>query len=793
MSQTRNSRPDHAARASRSRTAPRFRAAPRFALALLVGAVLAAPLAVEAAAPSPGLRVESAQRVSDTLVLSSLSGGSEALLDWRTPVREFGFTLPPADWTESLTLTLSADPIGGSPQEGRQDILVSLNGAAPERLELSRRGFVAELDLPTSALRAGTNTLRLALAPRGACLSAADGGWDVDLARSTLETTARAQSRSLFLADVEDLFARPRVGELTVGVRAFGDRDALDALIVQGAALRASAPLRVRLDRPGDIEVIAGTRAQIASQVGDRVILDGTGALVAVHEGRPARLVITGDTEAEVREGVDAFAVHHLPRQQRRVTSPGALELSPRLGGERAQLARRTGIGALGGLDFSGNWGAGADSVRFDVPDPADADARVVLDFRRADFVAPESHVDVEINGRPLGRTVLDASRVKMDAHVPQGWLRGRDNVLRVEPDLRPASGYSGGEGCAPSVAASGLNVAKGSRIELRGSSATAATDLAALVATGGRLADARGEGTQVLLPAARADREAALAILGQLSKSVGEGLTAARYGSEGDAVDADADLLAFGRAPEGVKMPRNVALAARGGADGVVGLFPESGRWVGLFAPAPGRSLATVRSALAGESWNDLQGGVMRVRRAGTPELVQTAFADPSGESPADGGSVFAALDLSGVGEAIASEYVASRTELAQAWSGMDIRLPSLRRFTEVGPDALRGRFEVSDERAAPLYSLRAEPGRLTMGFGGFRAGVSGWGAKIERFIARGERKAAQMRRDFGLEGARLSGQSWMRRNVNFLAMLLMLGFGLSVWMLMRADWKGR
>ena len=497
--------------------------------------------------------------------------------------------------------------------------------------------------------------------------------------------------------------------------------------------------------------------------------------------------------------GVRAFSAHHLPRLRQRITSPGAVELSARLGTDRRPLDRKTLVSELGGLDFSGNWGAGTDSVSFDVADPAASTARIHLDFQRADFISSDSAVSVELNDRPLGRARLDTDRVKVDFAVPQGWLRGRNNDLRVVPDLYPAQA-----GCVPSIDASGLVVGVRSHIRLDTAGESATGDLAKLAATGGPLAHDKGAGTHVVLPRVRGDREDALALLGQMALSAGEPLINATYGPN---THAEADLLAFGRVPTGVDAPRtlDLALAARRGT-GVVAQFPENDRWVGVVAPSRGRSLGTVRTALESGAWDDLSGGITRIDRDGDTDMVQTAYAGPAYIEVPEGFAFDQLVvpevtlpDVAELSSEVREEFGESRAILTESWREVEIRMPALvpdvvQRLRGSEPLRLRGRYDAPRVVKAPAPA-RAK--RFTLANDTDRIGAGLFSSeqktKFKRFKSQSARKAASLRSKWGLEKWRYKAWKWGDRNLSLMGMILMLAFSLACLGLARAEWNGR
>jgi hypothetical protein len=746
--------------------------------ALFIGA--SASASVGSSVQNPGLRNAPGVVKTDTVPLS-LAGQSldVATLDWRTPEQTFTVELAPSDWIEDVALTLYGDPVGTAPA-GR-DVEVSLNGGDPVRLQLQRQGFTARINLPLKDIRTGRNTVALRLLPaRGvSCLTENDGGWEFNLKRSRLDTVVEAKSRSVLLSEVNTMFSRPSAAPRRIALRAVGDdKLALEALMAQGVALRTDEVPRFTLGGAGEIEVIAGTRLALAGIVTDESILESKGARVAVHEGRPVRLILTGDDEAQVREAVDAFATFELPDARRRIATPVSLRFAGALSDQRDSLTRRTKISELGGLDFSENWGAGPDEVIFDVADPQGSKARVKLDLERAAFIAPESTVNVELNGRSLGQATLSDTRMKLDYVVPQGWLKGQGNSLRLTPDLHPVS-----DGCAPAIEASGLMVRPKSRIELSVAAKSAQSDLSRLSAGGSLLTAEKGEGTHVVLPTAKSAREDALRILGRVAKADGEGLTAASYGTQ---AQADLDLLVLGGLPKAIDAPRNVDAALGTSSRGsVVSLFPEGERWVGVFAPMRAGSLGATANALSGEAWHDLNGGISRID-GGRVEMAHMAFDGPArdlGLVPA----MPALPSLEEFGPEVTKQVEVSAEKLNSGWSQIGIKTPDLAQFNPLRAKVkLRGTYDAPKAVSVdPRFTLASIQEGEHAAFAGFN---------LERFVAKSERQAARIRKQIGVKEYKPKPTwSWGDQHLSFSAMLVFLAFGWACFFLSTAEWKNR
>ena len=724
-----------------------------------------------------------------TLSSKAMRGGlDEVVLDWRTPIQSFTLELAPSNWVESADLVLWADPIdvvGANPQ-GR-DIRVSLNGGDPVPVELDRVGFTARIPLPLEDIRPGTNTVRIALenAP-GTCLHAGHGGWTVDLLRSRLETKARPRESAILLDELRAWLARPTTQPIVAGIRTVGeDASAWEALIAQGLALRTHHVPRYALGGDavrGDVQVIAGTRQALTGMIDDPAVLGGKGARIAIHSGRPLRVIVTGDTEEQVREAADSFATYRIPNARRRIGTPVSFALAGRLDTDRATLRRRTQLSDLGGLDFSANWGAGESTVRFDMDNASSARGMLHLDIERSPLISENSHVDVRLNGRDLGRVGLAELRTRSQIAVPQGWMQGRDNSLSLLPSLTPAT-----PGCAPDLAAAGIAVRKGSRLDILSAPRVAAGDISNLTDGNSPLTDDFGQHTTVAMPASSRQRVHALRLLGQLARSSGGGLVAADY-----TVDAGTsptgDILYIGSPSDTTTLPRSLRLAlSETGRGGVVGVYPQSDRWIGVMAPEAAGSLGSLANALVGSAWDDLSGGIARVD-GDTVEVAHVAF---DAGIAAKNRPIFDApslrVDAERFSRALEAELDASVLTLADAWQAMEAP-PVFRRLTEFGREAgMRGPFAAP--RARRVAESDIAPSHLTLrdASGGLRAGFIPALDDLDKAMAR---NASRIRRRLGLQAKDVRPVShWADAHFSLMGMVLMLAFALSAFGLLRAD----
>ena len=122
-----------------------------------------------------------------------------------------------------------------------------------------------------------------------------------------------------------------------------------------------------------------------------------------VHKGRPMRLVITGDTDAEVMSGAKAFATYRLPNAHRPTTSPGELDMQMPLGATAVRVDGTEKLSELGGSYFEESWGPKPQKITFNVNDPMVSTGEVLLRLASDKSVSVNSRVSVDLNGKSLG------------------------------------------------------------------------------------------------------------------------------------------------------------------------------------------------------------------------------------------------------------------------------------------------------------------------------------------------------------------------------------------------------
>ena len=624
------------------------------ALSVLLLGALAAPVTANAAVATP----EGRKAVYKTS-LSSVEDLEARILDWRNPSLEFTFDASDTDWTDRLELLLSADPLGKVSR--RTPLMVQFNNGKPTPVITRGQGFDARIKLDAARIRPFNNKIRFTYnTPNGAeCLAPEHGGWRLDFKNSLIILNARAKVRNLDIREVEAKLSNPTTAPKSVRLLARGSNTAkLQALAAQGVGLRMKTlPEFKTRSGASEFDVIMGRRDQLHSWVSDDKILNGTGPRIIVHKGHPMRLVITGDTDAEVMSGVKAFATYKLPNAHRPTTSPGELNMQMRLG---ANIARIDGTEKLSDLDssyFEDSWGPKPQTITFNVNDPKASTGEVLLRLASDKSVSRKSRVSVNLNGKSLGFTSLDKSRKSVAFKIPAGTLHGTENILSITPELEMGKL----SGCNFTQESPGFYLGSGSKLKIETATPSPVAELSTLTANGGPFSIEKAVNTAVILPASSSrDYNASLKIMAKLAKSSGHGWTEANYlrSVNLEAVGVDKNVLIIGpssslnstirnAAPKGLKSAlkgqsldgiriasidrvaasdeqtalrlyaERQASASRIRSGGVAALFPSSigeGKVMGVITNTPGRSFSSVAGQLIKpKAWQNIEGSVAR------------------------------------------------------------------------------------------------------------------------------------------------------------------------------------
>lgn len=625
------------------------------ALSVLLLGAFVAPVTANAAVQTPQGR-STVYKAS----LSAVEGLDARVLDWRNPSLEFIFHASDTDWTDGLELLLSADPLGKVNR--RTPLMVQFNNGKPMPVITRGQGFDARIKLDPARIRPRNNKIRFTYnTPAGAeCLSPEHGGWRLDFKNSLVIIKARAKVRNLDIREVETKLSNPTTAPKSVRLLARGANTAkLQALAAQGIGLRMKTlPEFKTRSGGGEFDIIMGRRDQLHGWVSDEKVLNSSGPRIMVHKGHPMRLVITGDTDAEVMSGAKAFATYRLPNAHRSTTSPGELNLQVPLGSYMARIEGTEKLSELGSNYFKDSWGPEPQKITFNVNDPMASTGEVLLRLGSNNSVSTKSRVSVDINGKSIGFTMLDKSRKSVAFKIPAGTLQGTDNVLSITPELEMAKL----SGCNFIQQSPGFYLGDGSKLKIETTAPSPIAELSKLTANGGAFSIEKAANTAVMLPASSSrDYNASLKIMAKLAKSSGHGWTEANYlrSANLNTIGEDKNILIIGpssslsgtirnAAPKGLKsalkgqsldgIGRIASIDRIAASDeqtalrlyaerqasaghirngGVAALFPSpigEGKVMGIITNTPRQSFSSVAAQLIKpQAWYNLEGSVAR------------------------------------------------------------------------------------------------------------------------------------------------------------------------------------
>ena len=656
------------------------------ALSALLGAIMV-PVTANAAMVSTQGR-----NIIYKTTFNDVDGIDSAILDWKNQSVEFTFDMEDADWTDGLELLLSADPMGRV--SSRTPILVQFNNSKPTPIVTRGQGFDTRIKLDKAKIRPRRNKIKFTYkTPSGAeCLSPDHGAWRLNFKESFVVVKARAKSRNFYLSEVEARLRNATTAPKTISILARGQNTTkLQALAAQGIGMRVkSLPDFKTRKSNAEFEIVLGRRDQLQGWVSDKDILDSKGPAIIVHEGRPMRLVITGDTDNEVIATASAFASRSLPRSQRRTTSLGEMQIQSAFKTNPTLSHGTTQIDDLGGTYFEDGWGPKTKRIEFNVTDPVASQGEVLLRLASNKNVNTDSRVSVELNGRTLGYTKLNKTRKAVAFDIPAGSLQGSNNILTITPELSLAKQ----SGCNFLEQSPGFYLGAGSKLKIEAPTASPVAELSKLTATGAPFSLNQGKDTLVVLPARSSrDYAASLKVLAKLAKSSGRGWSNAEFmrSTNYTALSPQKNILFIGpsstfkgrlrnSAPKGLtsalkgkvltgtgrkiaKIERFAASdelttlrlyaaqqnkTSRIGQGGVAALYPSplsSGKILGVVTNVPGRGFSqTINHLVQPQNWNNLEGSVARWNKSKVL-MAQTALPVPGFVSPEAKGLAFGDL----------------------------------------------------------------------------------------------------------------------------------------------------
>ncbi len=646
------------------------------ALATLLGTI-ALPVTANAAASS----YNGGQNLVYKTTLAESEGRSEAVLDWRNPSIDLTFDMSDADWTDKLELLLSADPMG---KVSRQtNLMVQFNNGEPTPLVTRGQGFDARILLEAAKIRPRSNTIRIIYPkPQGAqCLSAEHGGWRIDFENSLLVAKARAKSRNYQLLEVEKRLANSATRPKSVHILARGqDTTKLQVLAAQGIGMRMDTLPEFKTTKSSsEFEVVIARRDKLQGLVTDKNILGGEGPRISLHEGRPMRLIITGDTDAEVMSMASTFASNPLPTTRSAKANVGELTFQTPYALQETHIEGTAKLSDLNGSFFDNSWGPKPKNITFNVKDPLASSGEVLLRIASGKTVSKDSRVKISLNGQKLGYTTLNKTRKSVAFEIPAGILQGTDNQLTITPELDIARSSA----CQHIEDTPGFYLGAGSKITIETEASSPTAELSTLTATGAPFSIAQAADTLIVLPARSSrDYQASLKLMAKLAKTSGTSWAQAdiQRASNLSALDLSKNILFIGPSSqlnntilEGA--PKSLLSALKGkklngnsydvasterfaGASaaqtfqiaaaqtrsrsihqgGVAALYPSEasqGKVIGVITNTAGARFSTIANQLIkSDHWNKVEGSVSRWN-AGQVLMAQTALDVPNFKAP--------------------------------------------------------------------------------------------------------------------------------------------------------------
>jgi len=388
-----------------------------------------------------------------------------------------------------------------------------------------------------------------------------------------------------------------------------------------------------------EFDVIMGRRDQLHGWVSDEKILNSSGPRIMVHKGRPMRLVITGDTDAEVMSGAKAFATYRLPNAHRPTTSPGELDMQMPLGATAVRVDGTEKLSELGGSYFEESWGPKPQKITFNVNDPMVSTGEVLLRLASDKSVSVNSRVSVDLNGKSLGFTSLDKSRKSVAFKIPAGTLQGTDNVLSITPELEIGKPLA----CNYTETSPGFYLGSGSKLKIETAAPSPVAELSKLMANGGAFSIEKAANTAIMLPASSSrDYNASLKIMAKLAKASGHGWTAPKglkSALKGQSLNSTSRIASIDRiaaSDENTALRLYAERQASSGRirkGGVAAMFPSpmgEGKVMGIITNTPDQSFSTVAGQLIKpKAWHNMEGSVARWDHSKVL-MAQTAMAIP-------------------------------------------------------------------------------------------------------------------------------------------------------------------
>ena len=612
----------------------------------------------------------SAQSHISKTSIGEIVGNDPTVLNWKTNEVVIPFDLPGTVWVDKVEVLISARPTGEL--RYRRNLKVRVNGSKPIILQAQGQRFDARVTLEQRHLRQRGNNLYISgISTTSACAGPNHAGWEIDKDKSIIVFYGRNMTRDLSMRDLSAMFKQPKSGATKLGLKIVGeDQFRNEALVTQSVTLRTGSIPNLRSAFSGnDLDIVAGVRSDVAQYIRRTSSRSGSGAQIILDESRPPRLILTGDTPADVREAVNAFANHKLPITRRLEVRPAELTLQPVLANTRVSFEKTHKLADAGALRPAEKWITPPLSFKFDTSYAAQRGGELILRLNGNETISDSSSLSVSLNNKPLGQTKIDAKRKTIRLNIPQGHLIGAENELIVTTDLRPDAAVPT---CDVIKINPGFSLGLGSKIALSRNVDKTIHDVSNLASPNGPYALSKNVAI-ISTAVNNTDRLATLRLMGHMAHISGSAWTHADFIEGAAPVIADTEnILIIGprttalepfltHAPKalrlalkGQKIPnipeervaevlRVAALdsnqafklassSARNQAkrftSGLVSIFddPDNAQTISVITAYPGGSFSTAaQSLLKPDVWNGLSGSVAQWDGTGA-RMIQTS-----------------------------------------------------------------------------------------------------------------------------------------------------------------------
>lgn len=482
------------------------------------------------AAVNSGIKTEkNPVRVLKT-TLAELADRNQATLDWQTQEFELIFDLPADGWYESMDLFLTAIPEGNV---GTTDpITISYNGEEPISLYGQASRFDAHIKLDPSRIRTARNSLKIRYKTphHQDCLSPAHGKWILDLGRSKLATKTRSKPRDLQIVEFKQKLNHPMTAPNRVAIRAFGkDKSGLEALVAQGIASRMDTmPSFQFTTGNADLEILIGAQDKIETFVNDTKMLEAQLTRAFTDSGARPKLVLIGQSDADVLALARSFASHEFPDAHRREVSLNEFRASAKFNPHAIIGAGIHNLSQIGDTTIEPSWNPSAVELEFNVAHPDASEGTLTLNIVKSPTIDPQSRLRVRLNGQSIGYTMLDKTQKFVSFDIKPGMFRSATNTITIAPAFaEPTAGFT----CASRGQTPSLMVSNSSKLVIKSTTAPTSADLSQFAASGAPLSASTSSPTTVVLTSrTAADRAASLQFIGYAAQQFGPQFAQAEY-----------------------------------------------------------------------------------------------------------------------------------------------------------------------------------------------------------------------------------------------------------------------